>query len=251
MNKMLLRDRLFQKYFECDDGILISDLLDKLSYIPIVWMKLKQFCQANIKHFDHFSTLGACKIIEHNTNKFLILKLSCWRYVIIDIEKKENITKELFKNEFNEDFFVDNFDERKEEGKNLYDLLYRVSKYTGDIDELLNFYIENENILNLSAELNYKFNIDDAVTNFYVDFVNSRANIVFLTPDQFLYEHLFLNYDLTPWSLQDAGEKMGMDKMNEIFSKIKDIRIPVECIPSDLYQEYLNQYTKKTYTKKI
>lgn len=29
--------------------------------------------------------------------------------------------------------------------------------------------------------------------------------------------------------------------MREIFGKIKDIRIPIECIPSDLYQQYLIQ----------
>jgi len=241
MEKSLLRDMLFQKYFECVDGILVSDLLDKLSYIPETWKKLHLLCQNKIKHFHSFSALYACKLVEYNKKKYLILKIRCWNYVIIDIERRENITEEEFINDFNEDFFVKYFDERKEDDESLYSVLYNISKYNGDIEELLNFYIENQNVLCLSSELSYKFRIDNAVTSFYVDFANARANMIFQTPDQFLYEHLFLNYDLTPSSMQDAIEKMGIEKMYEIFDKIKDIRIPEECIPNDLYLEYLNQ----------
>ena len=251
MEKSLLRDMLFQKYFECADGVLVSDLLDKLSYIPETWKKLHLLCQNGIKHFHPFGALYSCRLINHNQKKYLILKIGSWNYVIIDIENKENITEEQFKDDFNEDFFVEYFDERKEDDESLYSVLYNISKYNGDIEELLSFYIENENILCLSSELSYKFKIDIAVTRFYVDFANSRANMTFLTPDQFLYEHLFLNYDLTPSSMQDAIEKIGIEKMYEIFDKIKDIRIPRECIPNDLYQEYLNQCNKKYKTRNI
>ena len=55
-----------------------------------------------------------------------------------------------------------------------------------------------------------------------------------------MYEQLFLNYDLTPFSMQDAIHKMGIDKMNEIFSRVNGISIPIECISSDLYEIYLN-----------
>ena len=66
--------------------------------------------------------------------------------------------------------------------------------------------------------------------------------------DQTLYEQLFLNYDLSPYGMQDAIGKMGIDKMNEIFSKVGDIIIPSDSIPSDLYEQYLincNQIKKK------
>ena len=140
MDKATLRNKLFEKYFEIEDGVLAIDLLDKLSFIKEAWKELHQLCQKNIKHFHPFSSLYSCKMIEHNKKKYLIVKISCWRYVIIDIEKKENITKEEFNTDFDENFFVENFNERKEDDENIYSILYDVSKYTGDIDKLLDFY---------------------------------------------------------------------------------------------------------------
>jgi len=34
--------------------------------------------------------------------------------------------------------------------------------------------------------------------------------------------------------LQDAGQKMGYPKMQEIFSRIKDIRVPISLISESL-----------------
>ena len=86
-----------------------------------------------------------------------------------------------------------------------------------------------------------KLEVESAWTWFYIDFVNAHIQLGFQTPNQNLYEQLFLNYDLTPYGMQDAQQKMGIEKMKEIFSKIKDIKIPKECIPDDLYQQYLAQ----------
>lgn len=253
MDKSLLRDKLFQKYFQEEDGILISDLVNNLSFIPEVWRQLHFLCVNNVKYFHPFSTLEMCKIVEHNKSKYFILKISCWRYIIIDIQKKENITEEEFRRYFDEQFFVKNFNEHKEEDDTLYSSLYYVSKYNGDIDELLDFYMENEQVLSLSTDLHYRLEEGNAWTYLNIDFANARVQMGFQTPDQFLYEQLFLKYDLIPSILQDAQEKMGIEKMNEIFNRIKDIIIPIECIPSDLYQMYLMQsntnISRKIYKK--
>ena len=45
---------------------------------------------------------------------------------------------------------------------------------------------------------------------------------------------MFLNSDLTPFSLQDATEKIGKEKMLEMFERIKEIKIPKEIIPSQI-----------------
>ena len=241
MNKSLLRDRLFQKYFQIEDGILISDLVNKLSFIPKVWSQLHFLCVNNVKYFHPFSTLEMCKILEHNKSKYFILKISSWRYIIIDIERRENITEEEFRKEFDEQFFIKNFGEQKLEDDALYFSLYYVTKYNGNIDELLDFYIENEQVLSLTTDLRYKLDEGNAWTYLNIDFANARVQMGFQTPDQFLYEQLFLKYDLTPSMLQDAQEKMGIEKMNEIFNRIRDIIIPMECIPGDLYQMYMMQ----------
>lgn len=241
MDKAELRDILFQKYFQIEDGILTSELVDKLSFIPEMWKKLHFLCEKNIKYFDSFSSLEKCKMLEHQQKKYLIIKLKMLRCVIIDVDKMENVTQTEFINEFDENFFVNNFAEIKEDDESIYSSLYRIEKYEGDVQELVKFYLENQNILCLSSQLHYRLEAGNAWTWFHIDFVNANAQMGFQTPDQFLYEQLFLRYDLTAYGMQDAQQKMGIEKMQEIFAKIKDIRIPIECIPSDLYQQYLIQ----------
>lgn len=241
MDKIALRDILFERYFQIENGILISNLVEKLSFIPEVWKKLHFLCENNIRYYDSFSPLENCKMLEHRQKKYLIIKLIMWRYVIIDVDKMENVTQTEFETEFDEKFFVNNFDEIKEVDESIYSNLYRIEKYEGDVQELVKFYIENQNILNLSSQLYYKLEVGSAWTWFRIDFMNANAQIGFETPDQFLYEQLFLKYDLTACGMQDAQQKMGIEKMQEIFAKIKDIRMPIESIPKDLYQQYLIQ----------
>ena len=253
MDKELLRDALFQKYFQIEDGILISDFLDKLSFIPKTWQELHTLCEKNIRYFDSFSSLETCKILKHNKKKYFIIKLGMWNYVIIDIEKMENVEQSMFVKEFDEKFFVNNFQEQKEDDDSIYSSLYQIEKYEGDIQKLVNFYIQNQNILQLSTDLYYKLKLENAWTWLYINFINANLQIGFQTPDHSLYEQLFLRYDLTPYKMQDAQQKMGIEKMQEIFAKIKYIKIPIESIPNDLYQEYLKQCNKdinKTIIKK-
>lgn len=88
-----------------------------------------------------------------------------------------------------------------------------------------------------------------------MDFASSNVQMGFQTPDQALYEQFFFRYDLTPSKLQDVQNKnkINIDKIQEIFSKVKDISLPVECIPNDLYEQYLMKYNidvNKKLTKK-
>lgn len=236
MDKVLLRDTLFKKYFQIENGISVKELNEKLSFIPKTWNKLHTLCEKSIRRFDSFSTLEKFRLIEHNNKKYLILKLRIWKYVIIDVDEMRNISRDEFKKLFDEQFFIDNFDERSE-GEFFHDF-YQVVKYQGDIQELLNFYLDNENIFNMPNQIHCKMNEKDAWTYLFIDLANASAQMGFQTPDQTLYEQLFLNYDLTPYGMQDAVNKIGKEKIEEIFSKIKDIEIPIYCIPQELL-EYL------------
>jgi len=250
MEKTELRNQLFNKYFDIEDGVLATDLVDKLSFIPELWKKLHILCENNIQHFDAWSTLEKFKVLNYKQKKYLILKLRMFQYVIIDIEKMENITEEEFNEKFDESFFVDNFDEIKsKDNKTLFNL-YHINKYNGDVQKLIDFYMENRNLLELSTELHYRLDIDEAWTFFFIDFANAEAQMGFQTLDQFLYEHLFLKYDLTPLRMQDAQEKIGVTRMQEMFEKIKDLKIPIEVIPSDLYQQFSNQCNTKNHNLK-
>lgn len=238
MDKESLRNKLFDKYFEVEEGILATELVDKLAFIPNAWQELHLLCEKYIKYFDKYSYLDKFKAVEYNEKKYLILKLRLFRYVIIDMQKMECITDEQFINTFDEALFVNNFDEIESKD---WKIMYRTERYSGDLQELVDFYISNEQIFSLSSELNYKLNINDALTYFCISFINANAQIGFQTPDQFLYEHLFLNFDLTASRMQDAQEKIGVERIHEMFNKIKDIKIPKEVIPADLYQQFLIQ----------
>lgn len=239
MEKVFLRNQLFDKYFEVENGVLATDLVDKLSFIPQLWKKLHILCENNIKYFDSFSNLEKFKLIDNKGKKYLILKIRMFKYIIIDIEKMENISEEQFRSEFDENFFVSNFDEIKDDRDliRLYDLI----RYHGNVQELVDFYTENKDLLCLSTELHYRLQIGKAWTYFYIDFANATAQMGFQTPDQFLYEQLFLRYDLSPCGMQDAQGKIGVERMHVMFEEIKRIIIPKEVIPDDLYKQFLIQ----------
>lgn len=238
MEKEVLRNQLFDKYFEVEDGVLATDLVDKLTFIPELWYKLHDLCEKNIKRFCSFNSLEQFKVLEHNQKNYLIIKLGMLRYVIIDLKTKENITEEQFKNEFDDSFFINNFDEVYTQNDSS---MYRIDNYNGNTQELIDFYVENRNVLSLSNELYYRLEVEEAWTYFYIDFINAKAQLGFQTSDQFLYEQLFLMYDLSPFGMQDAQGKIGIERMQEMFEKIKKIKIPIEVIPNDLYQQFLDQ----------
>ena len=38
--------------------------------------------------------------------------------------------------------------------------------------------------------------------------------------------------------MQDAQSRIGLEKMKEMFTRIKTIKIPLDVIPHDLYEQY-------------
>ena len=251
-NKESLREKIFTKYFKVEEGVKVTELVDKLSFIPEVWNKLHNLCKNNIENFDEYSVIEDIKLLNHNDKNYLILKLPIYRYIIIDIERKENITEEQFENNFDEDFLVSNFNVRKMVDYDFLEL-YDIKKYDGNIEELLDFYMENEQALNLSKKIDYISKVDNAWIYFHIDFVNEKGQFGFDAKDQFSYEHLDLRCDFRASKMQNAKNKVDIEKMKEMFQKIKEIKIPQEVIPTDLYKEYLikcNEEEKnKIYTK--
>lgn len=45
MDKDTLRNNLFESYFDETEGIIASNLVDKLSFIPQTWSKLHTLCK--------------------------------------------------------------------------------------------------------------------------------------------------------------------------------------------------------------
>lgn len=248
MDKTILRDKLFQKYFQVDNGVNLKDLLDKLKFIPDTYSILLDLCKKSVRGFDSFSSLNSFKMINYNQKRYLVLEVRMWRYIIIDIDELKCISQIEFERDFDLDFFTNNFDNCDDD---IFPCIYRLDKYNGDLKELISFYNKNQEVFNLPSQLYYKLSENDSWTWVQVDFINQNIQMGFQTPDQLLYEQLFLNYDLTPYGIQDAVQKMGIDKMNEIFSMMNDVKIPIESIPNDLYQQYLNCLNSKLTLKSL
>ena len=114
--------------------------------------------------------------------------------------------------------------------------MYYCLSYEGNLQELISFYEKNKEILNIPTYIYYKLMIGEAWTHLSIDLVGTLGAIQlsFQTKDQFLYETLFLNKNLSPSSMQDAQSRIGKEKMMEMFERIKNIKIPMEYIPKEL-----------------
>ena len=241
MSKDELRDQLFAKYFEIEDGILATDLVEKLAFIPGTFAHLHTILENNIQYFDNYSYIQCIKEVS----KYLIIQLNSCNYIIIDTERRKILSTEQIAACFSEQFFIDEFKECPLDSSYSYLDIYQFEIYDGNIAELLDFFEQNREVLILPTYLYYKIALDDAFTSFSIDFANSSAQVCFQTPDQFLYEQLFLRYDLSPSRMQDAVSRIGLERIKAMFESIKNIKIPKTSIPSELYSLYLKVNEKK------
>ncbi len=221
------------------------------SSITETWNNLHQLLEKNLSSFDTWSPLNEIKQIANQGKEYLIIKINLWHYVIIDLETNQTILKKDVKKNFNEEFFINNFGKRRTiANKDCLDM-YNFFNYNSPPQEIIAFYQDNQELLSLPHKLFYKIRIDQAWTYLSINLANGKIQLGFETKDQFLYEHLFMNKDLTPFALQDATAKLGIDKMTEIFNRIKSIKIPFALIPQELYQHSLLPNSNPPHKKQL
>lgn len=231
-----LRDLLFGEFFKAQDGIRLEDLMKSLKPVIEVWQKLHIILTENVEFFDKYSSIMQLKVVTINGKHFLVIKKTALTYLIIDLDNNEVLNEAEALKFFKEKFLIENFGERKSKSKEIYQKMFTCLSFEGDISKLINFYVENERILNAVSSIMYRVKFDDAYSFLSIHLSDCGNVLAFRTKDQRLYEHLFFGNDLVPLSLQDAGQKMGYNKMQEILAKIKDIRVPRSLIPESLKQ---------------
>lgn len=236
-----LRNQLFEKYFENQEGIELTTFVNRMSFITDTWKHLHKLLEENVRHYDSYSRLEMLKRIEHRGINYVIIKLDLWKYIIIDIDHNKVLEKEEIQSTFEERFFLIHFAEEKSSSEDYLDM-YSFPKYQGNIQEFIAFYLKNQEILMLPTRIYYKLTIDEAWTYFSLNFASGKAQLGFQTPDQYLYEQLFFYSDLTPFGMQDAISRIGIEKMREMFERIKSIKIPKECIPTDIYEKFFASF---------
>lgn len=242
MSKEELRNKLFERYFECKDGILITDLMETVRPIIEVYDKLKDLLIQH-KTLKLFSSIETVKLLNHNGKDYLFFKkASPYSYLVVDIIENRVLSGEEIPDIFAENLFVENFEEPSVELDDDWLEWYHFLRYEGDIKELVDFYNQNKNILDIRTRVFNKLDVGEAWTWLSISLSSGQIQLSFQTENQFLYEVLFLNSDLTPFSLQDATEKIGKEKMLEMFERIKEIKIPKEVIPSQLLDVFSKSF---------
>lgn len=245
--KTNLRNNLFEKYFEVEDGILLSDLVESTNFITQTWNYLHELLQKHIEDYDSWSRLEDIKEIEYENKKFLIIKVMIQQYIVIDLEEKKTLNEEQTFNILEEQLFIENFDERKV-GENMYNKLYWFIS-GNNIEEIINYYKQNEKIFNYPTRIFYKITDGDVYTFLSIR-LNDGIQLSFQGKDQILYETLFIKSDLTPSSMQDTKDRISIEKMREIFDRVPNIRIPKEYIPKEFFEDSLIKEEKVKSIKK-
>ena len=244
MNKSKLRDELFNKYFENEEGVKLSDLVQILSPLTETGKHIKKILHENVQGFCPFSTIYAIKSIEHDNNHYLMIRSGAFNYIVVDLTEKKVMDKNSIKEMFDEESFISLivYDQESAEdirNNGLNTVRFLPSKK--DISKLVDFYFANKGILESYQNICYRINIENARTQININLLNDDIQLSFETPDQFLYEQIFFRGDLTPSGLQDAHDKIGKERMLEIIDKVKDIRIPSCLVPTIVFENNLPQ----------
>lgn len=231
-----LRDKLFEKYFETKEGIILEDLISILSFVTAIWGKLSEIIANNTSEYKHNERIENIKEINYKENNYLIIKFRFWKYLIIDTEGNKPLKLDEIKEIFNEEFFISYFSEQKLDTENSLTDFYWFLNYNGNATEIKKFYDVYKDYLALPTSINYIIKLADAWTYIYINLINGNVQLGFQNNSKDLYEQIFFNPDLTPFYLQDAYSKMGKQKMNEIFLRTKSIIIPIKSIPSAILE---------------
>lgn len=229
-----LRDNLFEKYFEIKDGIFLEDLISILSFVTAIWGKLSEIIANDTHEYKRNERIENIKEINYKENIYLIIKFRFWKYLIINVYENKALKLDEIKEIFDEEFFISYFSEQKLDIENALTDIYWFLNYSGNATEIIKFYDVYKDYLSLPTSINYIIKLADAWTYIYINLINGNIQLGFQNNSKDLYEQIFFNPDLTPFYLQDAYSKMGKQKMNEIFLRIKSIIIPMESIPSSL-----------------
>lgn len=245
--KTKLRNSLFEKYFEIEDGVLLSDLVESTRDITNTWDFLHQILENCIEDYDKWSRLEDIKEVEYKNKKYLIIKVMMHEYIIIDLESKKILSEEESLNIFEEQLFIDNFNERKI-GEKMYNKFYWFLNGNNE-NQIIDYYNKNKKIFKYPTKIFYKMNMD-AVYTFLSIRLNDGIQLSFQGKDQILYETLFINSDLTPSGMQDTKDRISVEKMREMFDRIPNIKIPRKYIPKEFFEDGLIKENNNILIKK-
>lgn len=241
MNKNELRDKLFNEFEKVDQGILITNFLDETKVIRKKWYELKNIINQDKDEDLYQKYPNIVKFINYNYVNYLVISFRHYSYLIIDIDNKKVLNNNDVNDTFNQDFFVKYLNEIPVNSEKDFKIILSIEFYNNDIDKLINYVSDNKKYFDIKPNIFYEVHVGDAESIININLHKPNSILMFLTENQYLYEHLFMDENLNPLSMQDAVSRIGIDKMNEYFKRIRNIKIPIDIIDKNI----LNLMSKK------
>lgn len=244
--KSVLRDKLFNKLSEEKEGITLRELYENTKNITDTFTQLKNIMIEESGTYDKFDQIEEVSLINVEDKSLLFIKTSPTTYYIIDFISN-TVLDNSYKFLFDKNFFIEHFKEKEDSLD--YDRFYYFEEYNGNIERIKDFYIFNREILELKdSNIIYRVEEKKASLTLFYDLISGNCQLNFYQENQFLYEQLYLKRGLIPSSMQDATNKIGKEKMTEMFDEIPNIKIPYTIL--NKYNIYIQKNKLKEIQKR-
>lgn len=245
MSKECLREKLFSKFENVDEGILITDFLNKTNVIRDKWNTLRNYVVEEDDFFCMYPNL--VKIVDYNNKKYLIVSFRHYSYMIMDITDNKVLNEDEVRKIFNQQFFLENLEEIKMNSEDEFFQVLDISYNDVDVQKVYDYVDENEEYFNINPNIFYKVYEENSEAVINLSLNKPSSILMFLTKDQYLYDHLFMNERLESLGMQDSVKKIGLDKSKEYFKRLKNIKIPYDEIDEKILNLIIQKEDNMTY----
>lgn len=227
--------KLFKLYFSKKNtkrnGTNIKNVISSIEPWHLKWDKFQEILKKYSTEFRSFSIIEDSRLINYKHKNYLIIKIMSLTYLCIDLEDEKIITFGENLDPFNQNFFIDNFNEKEIDNPEQY--YFSIDFESSGINELMNFILENKVLFYTETYFKYLLRDNDEYIT-YLNFDIQNGNITLYFGDEYSYHnsnYIYIDNDLNPIKIE---EKSSKDYLKKICSKIKLIKIPFNIIPAFL-----------------
>ncbi len=228
--------KLFKLYFNNnvskEDSIDIKDIITVQKEYYSKWQRFYFILRKYSNEFRQISQIDKIQLLNYNNISYLIIKIYSWTYLCIDLtnEKIVNFGENIYP--FNEEFFIENFDEDKSD--NVEELYYSIEFKQNGIKELINFIVENKNLFLNSSCFTYKIEDNNSFMTF-LNFSLLKGIITLYFGNKYMdidddATYIYIDNNLN--QIEVSNKKVYVNKLKKMCSKLKNIKIPIDVIPN-------------------
>lgn len=225
--------KIFKLYFSRknskENSTNIKNVISSMEIWHQKWIEFQDILKKYSSEFESFSNICQIKFINYEGVNYFILKVGGWSYLIIDLMREKIIHFEEGLFPFEQDFFIDNFEEERIENPEKY--YFSLEFAEEGVPELMNFIFLNRILF--TTEFYFKYLL--SYGNDFLTFLNFdilKGEITLYLGDLFFDDgrYIFINPDLTIRNYD------AFDNIKKISSKLKNIKIPLNKIPAFLLE---------------